>query len=263
MRSVIKTGKTIDEAVEQALLELGANREEAEIEVLEDSAKGLFGIGAKEAKVKVSAPEKGVGAKAKGFLETLLYKMGIPAEVSLQEEDKTVFLEIKGENMGLVIGRRGDTLDAISYLTTLVANKGESERVRIIIDTENYRGKRKSTLEGLARRMAGTAVRQHRNVTLDPMNPYERRIVHEALQGNKNVTTYSVGDDPFRKVVIAPVGGKEKSSYRKSEKSDGFIYNKKGYAEDDDDYGFSAKPTGMLYTEFGEKRFSDSSEADE
>ncbi len=204
MKSLIMTGKTVDDAVEKALKELGASLEEAEITVLEDGSKGIFGLGAKEAKVEVSVPEKGSADKAKNFVETLLHHMGMEATVEMETSDDTVSLEIKGENMGLIIGRRGDTLDAISYLTTLVANKGQAEHTRVIIDTENYREKRKGTLESLARRMAGSAVRQRRSISLDPMNPYERRIVHEALQGNDRITTYSVGDDPYRKVVIAP-----------------------------------------------------------
>lgn len=204
MKSLIMTGKTVDAAVEKALLELGASLEEAEIEVIEDANKGIFGLGAKEAKVKVSVPEKGSAEKAKNFVTMLMDKMGMDAVVEMTKTENGVSLDIKGENMGLIIGRRGDTLDAISYLTTLVANKGEAEHTRVVIDTENYREKRKGTLESLARRMAGSAVRQRRSVTLDPMNPYERRIVHEALQGNDRITTYSVGDDPYRKVVIAP-----------------------------------------------------------
>ena len=209
MRSLEMTGKTVDAAVEKALQELGATLEEAEIEVLEDGAKGIFGLGSKDAKVRVSVPEVGSAAKAKAFVSMLMDKMGIEATVDMEETDDCVNLEIKGDDMGIVIGRRGDTLDAISYLTTLVANKGQAEHTRIVIDTENYREKRKGTLESLARRMASTAVRQRRNVTLDPMNPYERRIVHEALQGNDRITTYSVGDEPYRKVVISP-----KRSYR-------------------------------------------------
>ena len=204
MKTLEMTGKTVDAAVNKALAALGATLEEAEIEVLEDGAKGLFGLGSKDAKVRVSVPEKGCADKAKAFVSMILDKMGLEATVSAKEDDDTVNLEIEGENMGLVIGRRGDTLDAISYLTTLVANKGQDKHTRIVIDTENYREKRKATLESLARRMAATAVRQRRNVTLDPMNPYERRIVHEALQGNENITTYSVGDEPYRKVVISP-----------------------------------------------------------
>ena len=204
MRSLEMTGKTVDAAVSKALAQLGATLEEAEIEVLEDGAKGIFGLGSKDAKVRVSVPEKGSADKAKAFVSMLLDKMGLEATVSVKETEEAVQLEIEGENMGLVIGRRGETLDAISYLTTLVANKGQEKHVRIVIDTENYREKRKETLENLARRMASNAVRQRRNITLEPMNPYERRIVHEALQGNDNITTYSVGDDPYRKVVIAP-----------------------------------------------------------
>lgn len=204
MRSLEMTGKTVDAAVNKALEALNATLEEAEIEVLEDGAKGIFGLGSKDAKVRVSVPEKGSAEKAKSFVSMILDKMGLDATVTAEENEDTVNLEIEGENMGLVIGRRGDTLDAISYLTTLVANKGQEKHTRIVIDTENYREKRKSTLESLARRMASVAIRQRRNVTLDPMNPYERRIVHEALQGNENITTFSVGDDPYRKVVISP-----------------------------------------------------------
>ena len=204
MKSLEMTGKTVDAAVNKALLELGATLEEAEIEVLEDGAKGIFGLGSKDARVRVSVPEKGCAEKAKAFVSMIMDKMGLEATVTAEETEDSVNLEIEGENMGLVIGRRGDTLDAISYLPTLVANKGQEKHSRIVIDTENYREKRKATLENLARRMATTAVKQRRNVSLEPMNPYERRIVHEALQGNDEVNTFSVGDDPYRKVVISP-----------------------------------------------------------
>ena len=189
-----KTAKSVDEAKALALLELGIeNEEDAEIEVLDEGTKGFLGLGSKGAKVSASVKDTNA-AVAKGFLTQVFEAMGIEAEVGAKTGEESLDVEISGERMGLVIGKRGDTLDALQYLTSLVVNHESDDRVRVILDTENYREKR------LAEKVARTG-KKH---TLEPMNPYERRIIHANLQGNEDVTTFSIGEEPYRKLVIAP-----------------------------------------------------------
>lgn len=203
---VEKTGKTIDEAVELALKELNRTKEQVEIEILSES-KGIFGLfGNKEARVRVtSLCDDTPAATAQQFLETVfgLLKVDAEVETTYDEEEKRLHAEIKGENVGILIGRRGETLDALQYLTSLIVNKTQDEFVRATVDTENYREKRKATLIALANKVAGRVAKYKRSVSLEPMNPYERRIIHETLQSNKLVTTFSTGTEPNRKVVVA------------------------------------------------------------
>ena len=198
-----KNGKTIDEAVEAALAELGVTREEVEIEVINEGKRGLLGIGAEEAVVKVKYNETPL-QKAEKYVESVMKGFGIEVALKGSFEDETVKVEIVGdsEEVGKVIGRRGDTLDALQYLTSLVVNKGEEDYIRVTIDTENYRGKREETLIKLAKRMAAVVARTRKSMTLDPMYPNERRIIHSTLQNYRNVTTYSTGKDPNRSIVI-------------------------------------------------------------
>jgi len=198
-----KSGKTIDEAVEAALIELGASKDEVEIEVINEGKRGILGLGAEEARVKVSMEENPL-KKAENYVSSILKSFGIDAVLKSSYEDEMVNIEIVGdsEEVGKVIGRRGDTLDALQYLTSLVVNKGEENYIRVTIDTENYRGKREETLKKLAKRMAGIVSRNRKSVTLEPMNPNERRIIHSTLQEYKNITTYSTGKDPNRCIVI-------------------------------------------------------------
>lgn len=198
-----KSGKTIDEAVEAALCELGASKDDVEIEVINEGKRGILGLGAEEAKVRVSMEENPL-KKAEKYVSDVMDKFGIDVALKSSYEDETVNIEIVGdsEEVGKVIGRRGDTLDALQYLTSLVVNKGEENYIRVTIDTENYRGKREETLKKLAKRMAGVVSRSRKSVTLEPMNPNERRIIHSTLQEYKNVTTYSTGKDPNRCIVI-------------------------------------------------------------
>lgn len=164
-------------------------------------------------------PESDWSAEAKravAFIDGLLVKLGIEghAFVTEQSEDDHIRIEIEGPDMGPVIGRRGDTLDAIQYLTSLVLNRGTEDHIRLTIDTENYRIKRAESLERLARKMAGKVVRYHKPMTLEPMNPYERRIIHAALQDYRGVTTHSTGTEPGRRVVISPEGGRKYNGRR-------------------------------------------------
>lgn len=202
---VIKTGRTIQEAVQLAIQELNVDLDEVKIDILEEPEKGLLGlINNKPGKVKVtlkSTPSDMV----KEFLEDLIDNMGVSGKVTVDEqEDKVLKAQIKGLNMGVLIGRRGQTLDAIQYITGLVVNKKyRDEYYRVIVDTENYRKKRERTLIQLAKNVAQKAIRMGRDIALEPMNPYERRIIHSALQDDARVTTYSQGEDPYRKVIIS------------------------------------------------------------
>jgi spoIIIJ-associated protein len=198
-----KSGKTVDEAVSLALEELDANREDVDVEVIEEGNKGLFGIlGSRAAKVRVILKETHAD-KAVNFLYDIFDKMNLETEIETYEEEESISLDIKSTESGIIIGRRGETLDALQYLTSLVVNKDCEEYKRITLDIENYRQKREQTLLKLAERLAQRVVRNRKSISLEPMNPYERRIIHSALQNNKNVKTFSVGDEPNRKVVIA------------------------------------------------------------
>lgn len=196
-----KTAKTVQEAINLALDELHASPDNADIEVLEEGSKGLFGIGSKVARVRVTLKDiqKNRGEK---FLQEVFSKMKVSVDIETEEDEESMTLRIKGKDSGIIIGRRGETLDALQYLTSLVVNKNREDYKRVTVDIENYRQKREETLVRLASRLAERVVRYRKNVTLEPMNPYERRIIHSSLQNNKMVETYSVGDEPNRKVVI-------------------------------------------------------------
>jgi len=201
-KSVEKTAKTVEEAINLALLELNTQREKTEIEILEEGNKGLFGlIGSKMARVRVTVKETGSDRLTK-FLKSVFEKMNVKADFDVVENEDSIVVKINGDDVGILIGRRGETLDAIQYLSSLVANKGESEYKRVVVDTENYRQKREETLTKLAEKLASRVIKYKKSITLEPMNPYERRIIHSALQNNKYVRTYSIGDEPNRKVVI-------------------------------------------------------------
>ena len=198
-----KEAKSVDEAKALALLELGIDEDEAEIEVLDEGTKGFFGIGSKGARVKAVAKDKDA-AIAKHFLSDIFDAMGLEVTVKAKSGADSLDVEMEGARMGLVIGKHGDTLDALQYLTSLVVNRESDERVRVILDTENYREKRHATLLALSSRLADKVAKSGKKHTLEPMNPYERRIIHSSLQGNDAVTTFSIGEEPYRKVVIAP-----------------------------------------------------------
>lgn len=219
MKSVEKSGKTIDIAVGVAIAELGVSRDEVDIQVIDEGSRGLFGIGQVEPRVRVSLKNT-PPLKVKCYLENVLEKMGLDAELSIKAEDETVYADVSGESMGLIIGRRGDTLDALQYLCSLVANRGEEHYVRVTVDTENYRDKREQTLVSLAKRMAGKVSRSGVSMTLEPMNPNERRIIHSTLQEYRNVSTYSTGEEPNRRVVVTPKD--RKNSYKGSYEKRGF-----------------------------------------
>lgn len=202
MRVVEKTGRTVEEALELALIEMDLTRDEVDYEVLETDSKGFLGLfGTKEAKIRVTEKEN-AHHLAKEFLEQTLKQMNIYGQVDVRFTEDGLFATISGENMSLVIGRRGKTLDALQYLANLVINKDRTNYIHLILDSEDYREKRRESLEQLALRMAEKAKRQRRDIILNPMNSYERRIVHSALQKDSEVSTRSEGRDPYRKVII-------------------------------------------------------------
>jgi spoIIIJ-associated protein len=216
---VVATGKTVEDAIKSACAMLGAEREKVEVEILELPSKRLLGfLGASDAKVKVTYAET-IEERAKNYLTGILDKMNLGVvEIDTNETDEGIFFNLKGEGLGIIIGHRGETLDAIQYLVSLVANRGEDKYRRITIDTGDYRKKRENTLTSLARRIAQSAVKTHRSTTLEPMNPYERRIIHNAVQEIKGATSWSVGEDPNRRVVIGVEGGSQRGGSWKSSK---------------------------------------------
>ena len=200
-KSIERTGKTVEEAIEVALKELNVTEENVNIEVLEEPAKGLLGIGAKPALVKVTLKDN-KNEIINEFLTKIAGCMNITLTNKIEEKDGRISVNMEGNDMGLLIGYRGETLEALQTILGVVANKGSEEYVRIDLDAENYREKRKETLKNLASKKAYEAVKYNKNITLEPMNAYERRIIHMALQDNEKVTTYSIGEEPYRKIVI-------------------------------------------------------------
>ncbi|MBR4720986.1 MAG: protein jag [Clostridia bacterium] len=205
-----KTAKNAEEAKSLALSELGISEDDAVIEIVDEGTKGFLGLGSKGVTVSVSAKNP-APIIAKEFLSQVFDAMGLDVEISANTDGDTLLAEMSGDHMGLVIGKRGDTLDALQYLTSLVVNHEVPERMRVTLDTENYREKRQIALTALANRLADKVVRTGKKHTLEPMNPYERRIIHSCLQANDGVTTFSIDEEPRRKVVIAPKNAKPKS----------------------------------------------------
>ena len=202
MKMVEVTGKTIEEAVEKGLQEMGCSRDEVELKILEAPYKGLLGIiGSKDAKVMLTRVDQTEQA-TRQFLENMFEAMNLRVDIAIDYQEEQMKIDLSGPNMGMVIGKRGQTLDAIQYLTSLVANKHREKYVKVFIDTENYRQKREETLVRLANKMAKTVKMTRKTMVLEPMNPYERRIIHAALQSDPRVQTYSEGEDPYRKVAI-------------------------------------------------------------
>ena len=204
VNSVEKTGKTVPEAIELALQELEADKSDVTIEVLDEGSKGLLGfIGNKLCKVRVSYKETKADILY-CFLRDVFEKSDVIAEINIDETEDELRADVKGdENIGMFIGRRGESMDALQYLAGLAVNKGNEDYKKVNLDIENYRKKREETLNLLAQKLANKVLKSRRNVTLEPMNPYERRLIHVALQEVKNIKTYSMGEEPHRKVIIA------------------------------------------------------------
>ncbi len=219
MMHVEKTGRTVDEAVELALKDLAVTIEEVDVEVVEEPSKGLLGIlGSKHARVRVTmkstqgedAPaEQGIDGyqediqpKVEEFLMEVLSEMGLETQLSIVEEEECLFINVEGDGLGLLIGKRGQTLEAVQYITNIVANRYSSKRVRVIIDAEGYRKRREEVLQQLANRLAHRVERNGESIMLEPMSAHERKIIHTTLQNNPRVLTRSEGEEPNRKVII-------------------------------------------------------------
>jgi len=204
INSIEVQGRTEDEAIEKALEQLGLSRDDVSVEIIEQAKTGFLGLKSSPAIVKVSyeVVEEGT-EKIENFVSGLLTRMDIEASIEITEGEEFVEVNLKGSDPGLLIGRRGETLDAMQHLTNYVVNKGVKERQRINFDTEGYRKRRSEALESLAGRTASKVIKYRKNMTLDPMNAYERHVVHTALQDNTQVSTFSIGNEPNRRVVVA------------------------------------------------------------
>ena len=268
MDEITASAKTLDDAITEALIQLGVTSDQLEYDIIEKGSAGFLGIGMKQAVIKarrkpekekeeelleesmeelvkeavpsnidleveeekepvktikketkkeikkdtkkaetkLAKVEEGTVKECEKFLQNVLNSMGMEVEIqSSIDEEGALNIDMKGDNMGILIGKRGQTLDALQYLTNRVANKMQAGYVRVKLDTEDYRRRRKETLENLARNIAHKVKRTRKAVSLEPMNPYERRIIHSALQADKHVTTHSEGEEPYRRVVVTPV----------------------------------------------------------
>ncbi len=205
MKFVETTGKTKDEAIQKAVDQLECLAEDLEIEVLEEGSKGFLGfLGSKDFRIKAVLIEKNtVENRIESFLKQIFEVMDIEATINTLLNGDIAKVNVLGDSAGQLIGRRGESLDALQMLLSLAVNKTPGEYVKIMLDIEEYRSKREESLIRYANKMARTAAKQRKNIKLEPMTPYERRIVHSALQSDNYVTTYSEGEDPYRKVIIA------------------------------------------------------------
>ncbi|MBQ3038657.1 MAG: protein jag [Clostridia bacterium] len=194
---------------------MGLAQEDVDIEVVDEGTKGFLGLGSKDAKIVVTVKEP-VPCMAKAFLSKIFKGMNLEVDIKTTLDGDNLLIDLSGEHMGIIIGKRGDTLDSLQYLTSLVVNKGGDNYIKVTLDTENYREKRYVALIALSERLAAKVIKSGKKYTLEPMNPYERRIIHSTLQTNEEVTTFSIGEDPYRKVVIAPKNPVRPSYTKKS-----------------------------------------------
>ena len=197
------SAKTVDDAITEACQKLTVTSDKLEYEVIEEGSSGFLGIGSKPAIIKAKVKDS-VEDKAKDFLNSVFEAMNLTVVINVKydEINNSMEIDLSGDEMGVLIGKRGQTLDSLQYLVSLVVNKGAENYIHVKVDTENYRQRRKDTLENLAKNISYKVKRTKRAVSLEPMNPYERRIIHSALQNDKYVTTHSEGDEPFRHVVV-------------------------------------------------------------
>ena len=203
MEYIEVSAKNVDDAITEASIQLGTTSDQIEYEVIEKGSTGFLGIGSKNAVIKARKKYKLEGS-VREFLGSVFAAMKMEVEVliKIDEVEHTIDIELKGDDMGILIGKRGQTLDSLQYLTSLAVNKQSEEYYKVKIDTEDYRKRRKDTLENLAKNIAYKVKRTKRPVSLEPMNPFERRIIHSALQNDRYVTTHSEGDEPYRHVVV-------------------------------------------------------------
>ena len=197
------SAKTVDDAITEALVKLGTTSDKIEYEVLEKGSTGFLGFNSKPAVIR-ARKKYSMTDSVREFLGGVFRYMNLEVEIDMKydEENQTLDIDLKGNDMGVLIGKRGQTLDSLQYLASLVANKESESYIRVKMDTEDYRNRRKTTLENLAKNIAYKVKRTRKPVTLEPMNPYERRIIHSALQNDRYVCTHSEGEEPYRKVVI-------------------------------------------------------------
>ena len=198
------SAKTVSDAITDACQKLEVTSDRLEVVVVEEGSAGFLGIGSKLALIKARV-KCSVTDNAKNFLAEVFEAMDMTVviDVKYDEEEKSMDIDLSGDEMGVLIGKRGQTLDSLQYLVSLVVNKESEDYIRVKVDTENYRQRRKDTLENLAKNISFKVKRTKRAVKLEPMNPYERRIIHSALQNDKYVTTHSEGEEPYRKVVVS------------------------------------------------------------
>ena len=196
-------GKTKDEALMQASVELGVPSTDLEYEVVSEETKGFLGIGSKPCIIKARRKKTFID-EIREYLESLFKAMDIQTEIQIEfdETENVLSITLEGPEMGILIGKRGQTLDALQYIISLAVNKKSESYIRVKLDTENYRARRKETLENLAKNIAFKVKRSKRSFALEPMNPYERRIIHATLQNDKYVSTRSEGEEPYRKVIV-------------------------------------------------------------
>lgn len=199
------SAKTVEDAITEALVKLETTSDKLDYKVIEKGSTGLLGLFNNKPAVIQARKKFSLEDTAEAFLTEVLEAMELQAEIQvvMKEEEKTIEIDIKGEDMGVLIGKRGQTLDSLQYLTSLVVNKETEEYYRVKVDTENYRIRRQETLEKLARNIASKVKRTRRAVSLEPMNPYERRVIHSTLQNDKYVITRSDGEEPYRHVVVS------------------------------------------------------------
>ena len=197
------SAKTVDDAITEACKEFGVASDKLDYEVVNEGSTGFLGIGSKEAVIKAKI-KSSIIDNAKTFLNEVFAAMNMVVVINVEfdADNKEMVIDLSGDDMGVLIGKRGQTLDSLQYLTSLVVNKGEEDYIRVKVDTENYRKRRQDTLENLAKNIAFKVKRTKRSVSLEPLNPYERRIIQSALQNDKFVTTHSEGEEPFRHVVV-------------------------------------------------------------
>ena len=200
------SAKTVNDAITEACQKLGVTSDKLDYSVIEEGSNGFLGIGSRPAVIKARVLEVELSTEdlAKKFLSDVFAAMQLEVVITLdyKEAERELSIDLNGDDMGVLIGKRGQTLDSLQYLVSLVVNKDVDDYIRVKVDTENYRERRKETLENLAKNIAYNVKRTIRPVSLEPMNPYERRIIHSALQNDKYVTTHSEGEEPFRKVVV-------------------------------------------------------------
>lgn len=203
MEFIEVSAKTVDDAITEASIKLGTTSDKIEVEVIEKGSTGFLGIKSKPAIIKARKKNDTVD-NIREFLENVFSAMNMEVTIDIKkaEDDKVYEVELSGKEMGLLIGKRGQTLDSLQYLTNLAVNKHSDGYIKVKLDTGDYRQRRKDTLENLAKNIAYKVKRTKRPVSLEPMNPFERRVIHSALQGDRYVETHSEGEEPFRHVVV-------------------------------------------------------------